>query len=162
MPVTHTEEVIRLLQSIDSSLRTLVARLAQSPSGAGEIAPDRDLDGKYGDEEIRSDPKRWDGARMKGRRMSECPPDYLDLLAEFLEWQAQQADKKNERTNGNRPVSEFRRQSAARARGWAMRIRAGQVQQAPRGAQPEQPLPAFAQGNEFEEVGDWTPNNWRS
>lgn len=158
------DRVVALIEEQNTLLRAILQALSpDAPAArgaAGAVASDRDLDGQYGNPEVRTDPKRWNGPTFKGRRYSECSPEFLDVLAEFLEWQGQQSDRKNERTNNNKPVGDYRRQDAARARGWAKRIREGKVQQ-PQRETPSERQPAFAQGNEFEEVGDWTPNNWR-
>lgn len=141
-------EAIRLLRSIDASLQHLVALMeggrgpVASSAGGHAIASDRDLDGQYGDPEVRKDPRDWKGVTMKGRRMSECPPDFLDLLAGFFDWAAGQADSKKETTSSGKPVGDFRRADAARARGWAKRIREGKVHQAPAGPPPMIPTSA--------------------
>lgn len=160
------DRVIAILEEHTALLRSILAALSPgagaSRSAAGAVASDRELDSQYGNPEVRGkDPREWKGPPMRGRKYSECPAEYLDLLAESLEWQAQQAEKKNELTNGGKPVAEFRRKDAARARGWAKRMRAGQAQQQPPRQEPVERQPAFATGNEFEEVGDFTPNNWR-
>lgn len=101
----------------------------------GEIASDEDLDGKYGNPEIRRDPPRWQGEPMVGRKFSECPPEYLDTLAGFNDWRADQDEKKGD------PRSKWARLDAGRARGWARRIRQqqGGGGETPRGGQePEQ------------------------
>lgn len=101
----------------------------------GEIASDEDLDGKYGNPEIRRDPPRWQGESMVGRKFSECPPEYLDTLAGFNDWRADQDEKKGD------PRAKWARLDAGRARGWARRVRQqqGGGGETPRGAQePEQ------------------------
>jgi hypothetical protein len=77
-----------------------------------------DLDGKYGDPEVRAkDPRDWTGEPMKGRRFSECPPEYLDMLASRFDFFAgRETDEKKARYN---------RLDAGRARGWAARKRNG-------------------------------------
>jgi hypothetical protein len=132
------DRVIALLEELVTVNKAILQALganaapARSAAAAGEVASDRDLDSQYGNPEIRKDPKRWQGATMKGRKFSECPPEYLDVLAEFYDWQAEQAEAKREVTSANKPVAPYRRKDAARARGWAARIRAGKVHQAPR------------------------------
>lgn len=93
------------------------------PDG-GAVASDRDLDGQYGDPEVkRKDPPRWDGPSFVGRRYSECPPDYLDCLVGFLEWKAGKDSEKG--TDEGNKYAKYARTDAARARGWAKRKRAG-------------------------------------
>lgn len=117
------------LASIDASMKELVVkRRATAPK---EIASDRDLDGRFGNPELKFNPRDWNGASFKGRRFSECPPDLLDMVANTFDWFADQADQKNERTNKGEPVSKYKRADAARARGWAQRIRTGKHVQAP-------------------------------
>jgi hypothetical protein len=130
---------IDLLASIDASLKKLVAiaERRQSIRGGGAssspaIAPDRDLDSQYGDEEIKGkDPRDWSGESMKGRRMSECPPEYLDMIAERYDYFAQKNDAEGKKDDRGRPKSNYDRRSAARARGWAARLRAGWKPPAP-------------------------------
>lgn len=123
--MTSRDRVIELLESIDRSLKALLKQQPPTASNAGAVASAADLDGKYGNPTVRSMPKRWNGAPYKGRKFSECPPELLDLVAESLEWQAGKADEKDERTPAGKPVSKYRRDDAARARGWAQRMRQG-------------------------------------
>jgi hypothetical protein len=119
MPST-TEQIITLLASIDRSLKKLVAS-HETPT----VASDSDLDGKYGNPPVRFMPNRWTGGNFKDRPMSQCPPELLDLVAESLDWLAQKADSNGETTTAGKPVSTYKRLDAARARGWAKRLRAG-------------------------------------
>ena len=91
-------------------------------SSAGSTASDADLDGKFGNPTIKKDPPKWTGATCLGKRYSECPPGYLDSLAGFLDWKAEKnmADNKTK-------FAGYDRADAARARGWAARLRAGWV-----------------------------------
>ncbi len=88
-----------------------------------EVANDADLDGKFGDPEIRHDPKRWNGPSFKGKRFSEAPPEWLDEMASFKDWAAGQDSAK--KTPENDKKAHYNRLDAARARGWAARKRAG-------------------------------------
>lgn len=124
------QEAIDLLRSIDTSLKALVSAVqplvmqvrAAQPKA---VASDRDLDGKYGNPELKFAPRDWTGANYKGRRFSECPADLLDLVAETFDFFAKQAEAKDERANNGTPIAEYKRADAARARGWAKRIRDG-------------------------------------
>jgi hypothetical protein len=122
-----SDDAFRVLQSIDTTLKALLALSQQRQAAARgpAIASDRDLDGQWGDPELKFMPRDWTGPSYKGRRFSACPPDLLDLAAETFEYFARQADEKNERTEKGRPVSEYKRADAARARGWAKRMRDG-------------------------------------
>lgn len=121
-------EQIALLRSIDASLKILAG---QHPAAAPEVADDADLDGQYGNPVLKFLPKRWQGEDFKGRTFSECPPDLLDLLAGTFDYFAKKADENHEVTSSGKPVAPFKRLDAARARGWAKRIREGKVPQQP-------------------------------
>lgn len=113
------------LASIDASLKVLVAqKRAEAPK---PVASDRDLDGKWGNPVVKFMPRDWTGPNFKDRRLSECPPDLLDLLASTFDWFGDQAERTNERTNSGKSVADYKRADAARARGWAKRIRDGKV-----------------------------------
>jgi hypothetical protein len=112
--------IVTLLTSIDATLkRMLTAQTAPS------IASDNDLDGKFGNPPVRFMPKAWTGASYKDKPFSACPPELLDLVAESLDWLAQKAETNNELTVGGKPVAQYKRLDAARARGWAKRLRNG-------------------------------------
>lgn len=143
-----SEEALELLRSIDASLKTLVAlsqrRVAAAPK---PVATDRDLDGKYGDVEIHVMPRDWSGPSFKGRRMSEAPAELLDLLAVMLDQFADNDERDGKLTAKGKPTAGFKRADAARARGWAARVRAGKHKPA---ADQEAEAPEWAQGG-----GDW-------
>lgn len=123
------DETIAILKSIDASLKTLVSRAGSAAAPAGSaVASDRDLDGQYGDPEIKArDPRDWTGPSMMGRRFSQCPAEYLDMLAERFDYFA---GKNSAGTEEEQKKAKYQRLDAARARGWAARIRAGKVQPA--------------------------------
>lgn len=118
-----TAESLALLRSIDASLKQLVKHFAAAAPKV--IASDRDLDGQHGDPELRFTVRDWTGPNYKGRRFSECPADLLDLIAESLDYFARKSDEADERTTRGHKVADYRRADAARARGWAKRIRDG-------------------------------------
>lgn len=126
-----TTETERLLASIDATLKAVLAALKAAPTAAAppvSMATDADLDGKYGNPEIKAkDPRDWTGEPMKGRKMSECPAPYLDMVAERLDYFATTAETENKLTSSGKPVAPYNRADAKRARGWAARIRAGYV-----------------------------------
>lgn len=119
-------EAIGLLESIDASLKKLVSMMAAQQRV--EIT-DGDLDGKYGDPKIRVNPRDWTGDSMKGRTMSECSPEFLDIYAKALDYFAQRAEANNETYNGQ-PTAPRDREHAAKARAWAKRKRDGWVRPA--------------------------------
>ena len=131
------DDTLAVLKSIDLSLRTLVviaqkkaeARVTQgaTKSVAAE-ATDRDLDGDYGDPIVKAkSPRDWTGEPMLGRKFSECPPEYLELVAERLDYFAERDEATNELASNGKPKAYYSRLDAARARGWAKRIREGKV-----------------------------------
>ena len=145
------EDALAVLRSIDATLKAMLAlaqqRTAQARAAAPKpVAPDRDLNGPHGDPVVRmKDPRDWTGPTMKGNRFSQCPPEYLDLLAERFDYFAQTAEDTNEEYNG-KPVAPMKRKDAARARGWAQRIRAGYQPKPVNGADAE---PEWAASSDF-------------
>ncbi len=111
-----TEMHAKIMASPTPAARSTTATVA-------EVAPDSELDGKYGDPEIRHDPKRWNGISFKGKHFSEAPPEWLDEMASFKDWAAGQDAAKG--TPETDKKAHYNRLDAARARGWAARKRAG-------------------------------------
>ena len=89
-------------------------------------------------------PRDWTGPTYIGRRYSDCPAPLLDLLAKLCDYSAQKADEKGEITKTGQPVGPYRRRDAARARGWAARLRSRPP--------PPAPPPAVEQ-SEFDDKG---------
>lgn len=117
--ITHT-----MLGDILERLKRIEAKLSQ-PTAAGGVATDGDLDGPHGDPVVKKDPKRWpaENGSYVGCRFSECPADYLEAMAGLNEWKAQQDERKG--TDDDKRKAKFNRLDAARARGWAQRVRDG-------------------------------------
>ena len=112
-----------LLVRIDAKLDAVLAAQRDGGTGAepketGQIADDADLDHPdFGDPAIWLDNVRgWDGEPMKGRKMSQCPSEFLELLATALD-----NIGTSQKRSGN---SKYWRnhKDAGRARAWAMRI----------------------------------------
>lgn len=123
------------LERIEKKLDQLLAKMAGGgagvrtaapPSSAGdkEVASDADLDSPRGNPEVRLVPKRWTGEDMKGRRYSEAEPEFLDMLADMLDWMANRNDEQGAVDKNGNPKSKWDRLDASRARGWSRRIRA--------------------------------------
>lgn len=91
----------------------------------GQVASDSLLDSEYGDPEIKKDPPRWEGESFAGRRYSETTPEFLDQMAGFNDWRADQDDLTGAKDKRGRPKSGWARKDAALARGWAARLRKG-------------------------------------
>lgn len=125
MPAT-AQDVIDTLESIDASLKLLVTHFGCVPQAAASptsraiprIASDADLDSKYGDPFIRAkSPRDWTGYDQLGKPFSECPADYLDLIADRLDYFCS--------TETDEKKLKYQQLDASRARGWAARLRAG-------------------------------------
>jgi len=144
---TFEETAIGLLRSIDASLKQILA--ARQASAPKAIASDRDLDGKHGNPIVKFQPRDWMGESCKGKPMSECPPAFLDMLAETFDYFAKKAEETNEMTNSGKAVAPYKRADAARARGWAKRIREGKV---PAGAAASS---SGGNNGEWDEAPEW-------
>ncbi len=122
--------------ALEARLAAVEARIAGggAPSASGaSVATDDDLDSEWGDPLVKKDPKKWienGGESYAGCRMSQCPSDYLRMLASLFDWMAAK-DEEKKKTYTNKqgkevPTAPFNRTAAARARGWAKR-NAGKV-----------------------------------
>lgn len=135
------EAALAALESIARDMRLLVAHFGAdghkqvagtSSTATGAVAPDHVLDGQYGDPLVKKkDPRDWTGDPMKNKKFSECPAEYLEMVAEredyFLE---QNQEKLAESTDADEAKAlkeniKYNQKDAARARGWAARKRAG-------------------------------------
>ncbi len=124
------QDVIETLKSIDATLKQLLA--LQRGSAPPLVASDADLDGQFGDPLVRAkDPKSWTGDSQLGKPFSECPAEYLDLVASRLDFFAEKAENEGTLTTTGKPIAPYNRRDAARARGWAARIRHGYKGTAP-------------------------------
>lgn len=136
------QDVIDVLRSIDDRLKSIDETLVDFGHHFGvysdekktqsaapnvpSVASDADLDGKYGNPEVKAkSPRDWTGDSMTGKRFSECPPAYLDLVASRLDYFAEQNAASEDETE--RKKARYNRLDASRARGWAARIRGGYV-----------------------------------
>ncbi len=147
-----SDEALHLLRSIDASLKLLVKQ--QQATAPKAIASDRDLDGKYGDPLLRFMPRDWTGASFKNRHFSECPPALLELVADSLDWFGKQADEKGEKTDKGKPVGDFKRADAARARGWAKRLLTGLGASNGHSQQSQQDDEGFGDDSAFDQTED--------
>lgn len=108
-------ETIRLLTSIDATLKQLLVALASEPKH--DTVDDAAANGPHGDPVLKFTPRDWTGESHKGRNFSTCPPDLLDLVAEALDYFAGKADDPKK--------AKYDTLDAKRARAWAARLRAG-------------------------------------
>lgn len=119
------EQILQVLARVEAKLDQLLqtrTQAAPTTASGGAAASDSELDGQWGDEEVK-DPPRWKGESHSGKRMSRCSPEFLDEYANFKDWCAgrdeQLPDEKKKKD------ARYNRGRAAKARGWARRIRAG-------------------------------------
>lgn len=130
--MSQLDRIEALLVSIDKRMASGAAQTAAKSSSGGAVAADADLDSQWGNEPIKKMPsaKYWQGDDFTGSVMSECPADFLDAFAKYKEACAYMNDKAGDETKAK--YAGYDRKSAARARGWAQRIRAGKVVQTKR------------------------------
>lgn len=118
------EKLLKHLPSIDASLKTLVAIATkkQRQQEVNRAASDAELDSRHGDQLVRLDPRDWTGPSMKNKRMSQCPPDFLEMYAEMKDYfgSKKEADPDPE----VQKKAGYERRDAVLARGWARRNKA--------------------------------------
>lgn len=130
---TEVQQMIAILSDLLVEQRTTNELLRAAPRAAapavtaGAVATDADLDGKYGDPVVRLDPKRWTesgGESCVGLAYSACPAAFLDELAAFLEWSSARP-RAGLTPEDAAKYARYDATDAARARGWAARVKAG-------------------------------------
>ena len=130
-------EILDVLKRLEAKIDGMWAdveaiKLARSSAptapAASKQAPLNDafLDAnEWADKTIQKDPPRWNGGSYVGRRYSQCPPDYLEVLAGYLDWKAanpRKDDAGNVLTNNKgRPWHEVDAFEAQIVRAWARR-----------------------------------------
>jgi hypothetical protein len=109
----------RIEAKVDRLLGTTVpTQRAPAATVGATVADAADLDGQYGNPEVKFSPKRWTGIDCKGRKFSDCPADFLESLAETLQYFSEHPKP------GKEKYADYDARDAARARGWAARNRA--------------------------------------
>jgi hypothetical protein len=95
--------------------------LSKSKRGAApsNVETDADLDGPHGDPVVKFLPRDWTGDDFRQQTFSQCTPTFLDALANAYEYFA----AKNMATDAQK--AKWDGLSAARARGWSARLKAG-------------------------------------
>lgn len=110
------DERVSALEAGIAALRAQLAAIAagrvQKPADVGPI----DLDDPRNDWVVRFDPKRWQGPSCSGLALSACPPEFLLLLAESLEYFASNPKPGKESWAANDA------KRAATCRAWAERL----------------------------------------
>ncbi len=119
-------EILATLKRIEAKLDAALAKRQQeersrpvaAPSSEA-VASDVDLDSQYGNPTVKFNPRDWTGTSCKGLTYADCPADFLDILASTLEFFA------NKNAADDPKKAGYERKDAARARGWAKRLRSG-------------------------------------
>lgn len=140
-----------------SSVARSLMRIADALERAHPPAPlvvDLD-DPQRGDPTVKLEPREWKGPSFKGYRFSTTHPDFLEALAKMLEYFAGKAtDPKKKK---------YDLLDAARARGWAERLRKGPAAASygPPGATTSTPAssPATETPAKGENSGEY-PDDW--
>lgn len=109
----------RIEQKLDEVLKVVRVMPTQTVEYKQLVSTDEDLDGKYGNPKIKFMAKNWKGADVTGWSFSDCPPEYLDMHANMLDYFA----KKDSADPIKAKDAIWRAKDAARARGWAERTR---------------------------------------
>ncbi len=137
--MTTDERLDALTAKVDQALRglaLLVNHLGAGPrasgvssGGAAKVASDADLDGQYGNPEVKKNPPRWKGESFVGSKMSECSPDFLDTFADFKDYCATGDREAAAALTGDEKSKKLKyagygEKDASLARGWAARKRA--------------------------------------
>ena len=118
-------EILAALKRIEAKLDAALAkrqqaeRSAPAPPRSAAVASATELDSQYGNPTVKFNPRDWSGDSCKGRSYADCPADFLDTLASTLEYFADKNAADDPKKAG------YERKDAARARGWAARVRDG-------------------------------------
>lgn len=125
MPTDPREIVIAEMRKQTALLERILAALSTASNGNAALAiPDELLDNPKNDPIVKAkSPRDWTGDDMSGRRFSECPPAYLDALVTRYNWFNNTADNAKAETDPKK--RRYNELDAARARGWAARLRSG-------------------------------------
>lgn len=142
------EELVERVALLQDEVVTLKQLITSRPAGAatngttngngkyakGSAAGDKLLLGPYGDPPVRFDPRDWTGQSYKGSKMSECPAEYLELLASAYDYFATKAEEDNKtylsKTGEVKPAADSEWMSASKARGWAKKNREAEKHEA--------------------------------
>jgi hypothetical protein len=114
-----TEELALLREIRDIMAELLALSKSKRAAAPALVASDADLDGPHGDPVVKFLPRDWTGDDFRQQTFSQCTPTFLDALANAYDYFA--AKKKAE----NDPKAKWEDLSAARARGWSARLKAG-------------------------------------
>lgn len=117
------EELYEIIRRFEQKLDEVHRLLKVMPTPTVEykqlVSDDADLDSKYGDPVVKYMAKNWQGKDLTGWKFSDCPPEYLDMHAHMLDYFAKKDAANPEKAKN----AVWRAKDAARARGWAERLR---------------------------------------
>lgn len=124
-----SDDRLKALEERVAKLEGVIAAIGAvfgAGGGSSDAAKDRELDGQYGDEEVRFIPRDWTaGGVNKGQRFSTCPAEFLELLAETYDFFEGKNRASGAKTTSGKPKADFDKRSARLCRGWARRLRSG-------------------------------------
>ena len=126
------DDILAVLKRLEGKVDRLL--LAEMLREIPAVADDALLEEKGGDPQSKIAMRKWVGKDYKGKRFSECSPEYLDKLADTLMWMAHNP---REGVADALKFARFNALDAGRARGWAKRLRAGWKPPVDEYAQPE-------------------------
>ena len=126
--MTPDDKLDLLLVKLDAMNNMMLGMLAAQQRAPTIAAPtpvhvtDADLDGEHGDPVAKFPPKddgQWD--RFAGQPLSRSSSSFCERMAGFWDWQA----GKDEVSGDEKKVknARYKRLDAARARGWAARLK---------------------------------------
>lgn len=120
-----------------------VSSPSSPPANGKRVAAASEIDGQYGNPKVRFDvKKKWIESgkpSQKGKAFSDCDPAFLDLYADALDYYASKAQElvdAGTADDNKKKEAKFGPVDAARARGWAARIRATGYKSPPAAAPP--------------------------
>lgn len=104
-------------EALRKAFADLKARVEALERASGKFVDDGDLDRDRGNPKVLFEPRDWRGPACKGLQFSQCSPEFLEMLAEALQWAGEHPKPDKER------LAAGNLKDAARARSWARRIR---------------------------------------
>lgn len=123
MTTMTTSEIHDMMRRLEQKLDEVHKLLRAMPTPTVEYkqltSDDADLDSKYGNPKVKFMAKNWKGQDVTGWSFSDCPPEYLDMHAHMLDYFAKKDSANPEKAKD----AIWRAKDAARARGWAERLR---------------------------------------
>jgi hypothetical protein len=106
-----------------AALKAQSDRMATIERFLGIYVRDEELDGPRGDPSVRFPPRSWRGENFLQKRYSQCSPEFLDMLAESLQWSVDNPPSDPEKLEKHRKYAAGNKKDAALARTWARRLR---------------------------------------